>query len=189
MTSANQGLKRAAHARVSCAYVFGELAHPVECERCGSKATSRTIYQHHDDYALPMDLIPLCGSCHVWRHTQLKSGKVTSRARLRETYQEAESAKFQSPSDTVNGAEVVAAFARLTPRQSEVMELIFFEGLENEEIATRLFLASSTVELHRVTACRALGQYLRLDRMHLRLATALWWKNIGLGRLKRVRSK
>lgn len=59
----------------------GELALPDACESCGRKEREReretqwvhrTIHYHHWDYSKPLDVIPLCRSCH-WR---VHNGKI-----------------------------------------------------------------------------------------------------------------
>lgn len=38
------------------------------CADCGKQAHN----YHHEDYSKPLDVIPLCGSCHRLRHTRSK---------------------------------------------------------------------------------------------------------------------
>ena len=59
----------------------------------------------------------------------------------------------QPPEDTQRPAE---AMPRLGKREMEVMALIA-EGLTSAEIATRLFIAKGTVEVHRENIMRKLG--------------------------------
>lgn len=72
-----------------------------------------------------------------------------------------------------------AAFAALSPREREVLELIAKEGLENDEVAQRLEIAVSTVETHRARGLRSLAQYARSEPIGLRRFTSLWWKHVG----------
>ena len=71
MSAAERGLMLAAHAAVSLAIVEGRLQSPTTCEAC-NRPDRRSYVLHHHDYTLPLDVIPLCGSCHQRVH----SGKV-----------------------------------------------------------------------------------------------------------------
>jgi hypothetical protein len=47
----------------------GRLVVPDTCELCGSRPgpgawRTANVYAHHEDYARPLDVIWLCGSCH-----------------------------------------------------------------------------------------------------------------------------
>lgn len=59
--------KRHAHIIVQMAIGRGELPPIIsrECNRCGKMAQ----HYHHADYAKPLDVIPLCVSCHQFLHT------------------------------------------------------------------------------------------------------------------------
>ena len=58
---------RAVHAAVKAAITAGVLPAPTRCEACQMAAKSgscRSIVYHHHDYDKPLDVIPLCQSCH-----------------------------------------------------------------------------------------------------------------------------
>jgi len=52
----------------------------------------------------------------------------------------------------------------LSPRESEVLEELSFDGASNKEIARRLFLSEKTVKFHIHGAMRKLGA---TNRTHL----------------------
>lgn len=67
--SPEQMLKHKARCKVYWAIKRGDLT-PVakcSCADCGVPATE----YHHEDYTKPLEVIPLCKSCHVARHTSL----------------------------------------------------------------------------------------------------------------------
>ncbi len=41
------------------------------CTDCGSSKKEKKIQGHHDDYAKPLDVIWLCQSCHLRRHSKM----------------------------------------------------------------------------------------------------------------------
>lgn len=49
----------------------GTLVRPARCSRCGYACKP---VAHHDDYARPLDVTWLCGSCHIARHVELGWG-------------------------------------------------------------------------------------------------------------------
>ena len=58
-----------AHNLVSQAKRKGLLIKPTECSDCGS---SNMIEGHHEDYALPLDVIWLCRKCHKGFHAKAR---------------------------------------------------------------------------------------------------------------------
>ena len=72
----------------------------------------------------------------------------------------------------------VEAWERLAPREREVLSLIAEDGLENDEIATSLGIAVSTVETHRARGLRSISSYTRQESVGLRRFTSLWWKHV-----------
>ena len=62
---------RALRIAVTTALRTGVLPRPSACESCGkaAKTTGRTgLVYHHHDYSKPLDVIPLCCSCHRLIH-------------------------------------------------------------------------------------------------------------------------
>lgn len=48
---------------------------PGDCEKCNRRVGEegiKIIVAHHEDYARPLDVIWLCGSCHQKRHHELR---------------------------------------------------------------------------------------------------------------------
>lgn len=67
--------KSVAHLAVSQALMAGDLAPATTCEACGTEKGARTassrcthVVYHHHDYSRPLDVIPLCRSCHTLIH-------------------------------------------------------------------------------------------------------------------------
>lgn len=60
--------RQAAYNATAKARAKGELIKPDHCERCG-KATPY-VYAHHPDYARPLEVRWLCGSCHKITHIE-----------------------------------------------------------------------------------------------------------------------
>src|SRR5260370_18946907 len=61
------GARELAHQQVSVAIAEGRLIRPEACELCTGKRgdwPSWVIHAHHEDYARPLDVLWLCGSCH-----------------------------------------------------------------------------------------------------------------------------
>jgi hypothetical protein len=56
-----------AHEAVAQAIEDGLLARPSACEVCGVGPDRHLVY-HHPDYTRPLDVIPLCASCHARVH-------------------------------------------------------------------------------------------------------------------------
>lgn len=63
---ANHPDRKAAHQRVQTAIRNGSLVRAL-CVECGAQKT----HAHHDDYAKPIDVIWLCHTHHMERHTWL----------------------------------------------------------------------------------------------------------------------
>lgn len=75
---------------------------------------------------------------------------------------------------SANVSEIERRFARLSPREVEVMELVV-RGAANKDVAARLGLSPKTVEVHRSNVMRKTeaNSLAELVRMHLaRLASA-----------------
>lgn len=60
--------KHNAHKLVMFAIKLGVLKKPLACSRCNS---SKKIEGHHEDYSKPLEVVWLCKSCHVLRHTEM----------------------------------------------------------------------------------------------------------------------
>lgn len=65
-------LREAIRRDVSKAIRKGLLQRPTLCESCKRTGIGR-IAAHHDDYTKPLEIIWLCGSCHVRRHWRLRN--------------------------------------------------------------------------------------------------------------------
>lgn len=61
--------KRHAHRKVAKALKSGRLSRK-PCSRCGSEIN---VHAHHEDYSRWLDVIWLCGVCHMQRHRELSS--------------------------------------------------------------------------------------------------------------------
>ena len=59
-----------ARSKVRVYWKRGKLPAPTECMclDCGIQATE----YHHEDYSKPLEVIPLCKSCHIKRHEQVE---------------------------------------------------------------------------------------------------------------------
>lgn len=56
--------------KVSYAIERGKLERGTCCEDC--ETTDEKIYGHHEDYNKPLEVIWLCQSCHMRRHSIIK---------------------------------------------------------------------------------------------------------------------
>lgn len=64
----NHGRRFEAHDIYRQALRRGEIVAPATCSRCGAEGR---IHGHHEDYAKPLEVVWLCGSCHGARHAEL----------------------------------------------------------------------------------------------------------------------
>ena len=71
--------------------------------------------------------------------------------------------------------------AQLSPRQREVLELLSL-GMDNDQIAARLYISRNTVKFHVRTIYRRLGVHNRVEA-----ARVLAGAGVGLRRLRRAR--
>ena len=79
----------------------------------------------------------------------------------------------QRRNSSANHDEIANHFAKLTPRENEVMELVV-QGAPNKEIAVRMGLSPKTVEVHRASVMRktAATSVAELVRMHIALTSS-----------------
>jgi hypothetical protein len=77
MSALNHHLKPDSDAVVAIAKKEGRWPPPHRCEACNT--TKGRIVWHHHDYAHPVDVIPLCGSCHTRVHRGLLVEPLTGR--------------------------------------------------------------------------------------------------------------
>jgi len=76
MQIANRHLRHLSGRVVAKALKDGTLTRPSLCSACGKDPgvglRGRTkIHAHHTDYARPMDVVWLCGSCHRHEHARI----------------------------------------------------------------------------------------------------------------------
>lgn len=61
--------KRRAHIAVGNAVRDGKLVKPTCCDRCHVECSAkRSLHAHHHDYAKPLEVEWLCGTCHRVEH-------------------------------------------------------------------------------------------------------------------------
>ncbi len=75
---------------------------------------------------------------------------------LLKAVQEALAASRQKKAQSVERAEVEKRLAKLTPRETQVVDMIV-QGKRTKQIATELFISVKTVETHRDNIMRKLG--------------------------------
>ena len=61
-------LKIQCRRKVVCAIQSGKLKRG-HCEDCGKTPSQEKIYGHHEDYDKPLEVVWLCSSCHMRRHS------------------------------------------------------------------------------------------------------------------------
>ena len=61
---------RAAHVILGNAVRDGRVVKPTVCTNCGCKPKRRNMHAHHEDYALPLDVIWICSTCHYETHKE-----------------------------------------------------------------------------------------------------------------------
>ncbi len=68
-----------AHKQVYAAVRAGRIPRPDRCEGCGLE---KRLHGHHEDYAKPLQVRWLCGSCHRLAHSALCDGTAQRRETL-----------------------------------------------------------------------------------------------------------
>lgn len=67
-------VKAAARNTLNNAVASGAISRPDTCELCGKKSTEVSIIAHHPDYARPLVVDWICGSCHTRLHNAERLG-------------------------------------------------------------------------------------------------------------------